>query len=162
MRDERELEHLDERTCRRLVERHHFGRVALNDDGGPVVLPVNYTVVDDTIVFRSGPGTKLTAATERVPVTFQIDDVDEERRLGWSVMVRGHLEEVTDPDERSRLEAEVIESFAPGERAHFLRISTGALSGRRVPLPRSIPAEWFERVDLGNVWYGQDGSDLLG
>lgn len=162
MADDRELEHLDEQVCRRLVERHHFGRVAINDADGPMVLPVNYTVVDDTIVFRSGAGTKLAAAAQHPPATFQIDDVDEARRLGWSVVVRGHLEEVTDPDELARLRGSVIEPFAPGERAHFLRISSGAVSGRRIPLPRSIPAEWFERVDLGNIWYGQDGSDLLG
>lgn len=162
MEDDRELTELDERTCRRLLERHHFGRVAVNDDDGPVVLPVNYTVQQGSVVFRTGTGTKLDAAVSGDAACFEIDDVDEERRLGWSVVVRGRLEEITDSDERVRIEEEMIEPFAPGRRDHLIRVLARSVTGRRIPIPSSIPEEWFERADLGNIWYGRDASDLLG
>jgi hypothetical protein len=76
--------------------------------------------------------------------------------------VRGRVAEVTDPAERERLGALPLEPYAPGERSHHVRLGTGSVTGRRVPLPATIPAEWFELPDLGNVWYGRDGTDLLG
>lgn len=56
-----------------LVARHlpHIGRVALPDDDGPLVLPVNYRVVDDTVVFRTGPGSRLAAAAGGLRVAFE-------------------------------------------------------------------------------------------
>lgn len=162
MDDESALTTLDQSTCRRLLERHHFGRVAVNDQDGPVVLPVNYVFDRGSVVFRTGAGTKLAAAEAGERGCFEIDDVDEERRLGWSVVVRGRLEEVTDPAELQRLQEVMIEPFAPGERDHLVRVIDGSITGRRIPIPREIPDEWFERADLGNIWYGQDGTDLLG
>jgi uncharacterized protein len=156
------LVELEVDTCIRLLERHHFGRVAVNDDRGPLVLPVNYSFEDGTVIFRTAPGTKLEAAERGEPATFEIDDVDERRRIGWSVLVRGRLAEVTDGDEIERLEAEMEKPFAPGERSHFIRVMSAAISGRRIPIPRQIPPEWFERADLGNIFYGQDATDLLG
>lgn len=45
------IEELAEDECRRLLAEHHLGRLALVDDRGPLVLPVNYAVYRDMPVF---------------------------------------------------------------------------------------------------------------
>src|SRR4029450_3742200 len=90
-----EVLHHDE--CRRLLAERHLGRLAIPDFGGPVIFPVNYVFDQDLVVFRTDPGSKLDAATERESVAFEVDAVDEATRTGWSVVVRGTLADITDP-----------------------------------------------------------------
>ena len=97
------IEELDEAECCRLLADHHLGCLAMVDPAGPLILPVNYAVDRDAPVFRTDPGTKLDAAAEAAPVAFEVDAADEATRTGWSVVVRGTLAEVTDPDDLERL-----------------------------------------------------------
>ena len=99
------MEELDEDESRRLLAEHHLGRLAIPDFGGPVIFPVNYVLDQDLVIFRTDPGSKLDAATEREQVAFEVDAVDEATRTGWSVVVRGTLAEITDPDHLARLRA---------------------------------------------------------
>lgn len=156
------LQELDVDRCLALLGEHHFGRVAVNDEDGPVVFPVNYVLDRGTVVFRTSLGTKLDAAVGRSPATFEIDGVDERRRLGWSVIVRGRLEEVSDSGELERLRELDLEPFAGGERDHYVQVLSATITGRRIPLPEQIPTSWFDAPDVGHIWFGQDGSDLLG
>lgn len=156
------LTELDVDTCLRLLELHHVGRIAVNDDHGPIVVPVNYVLDRGTVVVRSDPGTKLAATEQRDRVAFEIDGIDEERRLGWSVLVRGRLREISEEEELQRLRDLPLEPFAGGEKAHYLRLDSSSITGRRIELPSTIPHDWFYTTDLGNIWFDQDGSDLLG
>lgn len=153
---------LDIDTCLRLLGRHHVGRLAVNDDDGPIVVPVNYLLDRGTVVIRSDPGTKLGATDQRDRVAFEIDGIDEERRLGWSVLVRGRLREISEEEELERLRDLPLEPFPGGEKAHYLRLDSSSITGRRIELPPTIPHDWFDVADLGNIWFDQDGSDLLG
>lgn len=161
-RDQGRLVDLDVATCLRLLAGRHVGRVAISDAGGPVVFPVNYTVDAGTVLFRTAMGTKLAAAEQRHPVAFQVDHVDVDRRLGWSVLVRGRLQEVTDPEELDRLRELPLDPFAGGTREHFVRVMAASVTGRRIPIPDVIPDDWLTLHDDGNVWLGRDGDDLLG
>lgn len=156
------IEEIDTATCRRLLADHRFGRVGFVDDHGPVIFPVNYATQGDDVFFRTDPGTKLLAADEGRSACFEIDDVDEKRRFGWNVLVRGRLSRVQEPDELQRLEEALMEPFPGGSRPHVVRLTPESVSGRRIPLPADAPAEWFEAPDLGHLWYGQDASDLMG
>jgi len=61
-------------------------------------LPVNYTLIDGFVVFRSGEGTKVDAVPG-AKVAFEVDQFDGVSRTGWSVVVQGRAEEITeDPD----------------------------------------------------------------
>ena len=62
---ESRMEELDDTECRKLLAERHLGRLAIPDFGGPVIFPVNYVFDRDLIVFRTDPGSKLDAATER-------------------------------------------------------------------------------------------------
>lgn len=143
VRDEGGLVHLDVDVCLHLLATRHVGRVAVADDTGPVVFPVNYTVDAGTVVFRTGMGSKLAAADQRADVAFQVDDVDVGRRSGWSVLVRGRLVEVTDGDEVDRLAQLPLDPFAGGDRDHYVRVMATSVSGRRITVPERVPSEWL-------------------
>lgn len=154
------LDELAPDLCVRLLGTHHLGRVAVNDEQGPAVFPVNYVLDRGSVLFRTDEGTKLDAAVRGEPATFEVDAIDEVRRRGWSVVVQGRAEEVVDPGELARVRELPLEPFAPGHRAHYVRVTPGAVSGRRIAVPRSLPPDWFRAADLGTVWLGVDGDDL--
>jgi uncharacterized protein len=118
--------------CFALLARQHVGRVALVDDRGPVVLPVNFVLDRRMVVFRTDEGTKLAVACRGSRVAFEIDGADEAGPAGWSVLVRGEAIEVTDPVELARLRRLPLEPWAPGAKAHYVRILPAALTGRRI------------------------------
>ena len=64
----------------------------------PMIIPVKY-VYRDGVILRSGRGSKLRAALANVGAAFEIDGTDERQRTGWSVVVRGLVAEVDDPEE---------------------------------------------------------------
>lgn len=97
------------------------------------MLPVNYTMDGEHVVFRTAPGSKL-SAVGRAPVCFEIDAFDRGAHTGWSVVVHGRLEEVTDhhPAELGRLRATGLSPWLPVGRDHWLRIVPERISGRRI------------------------------
>ena len=127
--------HLSPDECLQLLRSHpqRIGRVGIADDGRrPIVLPVNYAMDDDAVVFRTAEGTKLGAAVRGAFVAFEVDDVDVAWQEGWSVLVRGQASEVTDPDEVARLEGLPLHPWAAGDRERFVRIRPDAVTGRRL------------------------------
>ncbi len=88
--------------------------------------------IEATVVFRTEEGKKLDAAVRGRFVAFEVDTVDPEWRRGWSVVIRGWAEEVTDPDELEQVRARPLTSWAPGTRGHYVRIRPEVISGRRI------------------------------
>ena len=74
--DRNGLEVLDRQECLRLLATATIGRIGITLGALPVILPVNFRLVDDRIVFRTGVGTKLDAATCNTIVAFEVDAVD--------------------------------------------------------------------------------------
>jgi len=126
---------LDEARCLTLLGECRVGRVAVLVSGVPHVVPVNYAMFDGAIVFRSGTGTKLHAAIESQPVSFEVDRIDEATRTGWSVLVSGTATVVTDGDERRRIDALDLEPWAPGTRDELVRVRADLVSGREISRP---------------------------
>lgn len=141
---EPQLQELSPADCRQLLATHHFGRLAFLDQVGvlPMITPVNYLLYRGQVVFRTDPGSKLVAAMHDRPVAFEIDGIDEQQRLGWSVLVRGHVEEVTDKIELAELGGTPLVAWAPGAKAHYVRVNTGKVSGRQITLT-DLPANWL-------------------
>lgn len=111
----------------------HVGRIALStDEGAPVILPINYRVVDDCVVFRTGAGSKLAAVAQGMEVAFEVDAVDATWEEGWSVLVRGRAVEVTQPEELSYLRQLPLRAWAGGDKPHFIKIVPSEISGRRI------------------------------
>ena len=131
------LEVLERSDCLRLLAAGEVGRIGVLEGGEPLVLPVNYAVDGDDIVIRSNEGSKVNAARGG-PACFEIDGVDPDRRTGWSVVVRGRLEVVTDLDAVRRDRISDLADPWIGSRSHLLRLRSEIISGRRVG-PRRAP-----------------------
>jgi uncharacterized protein len=137
---ESELQVLTSDECYRLLGTQQIGRLGVNAEHYPLIFPVNYALDRDVIVLRMAPGTKLTAA-DHANVAFEVDEIDQRSRSGWSVLVRGLAEEVT-PAHRAELvgrtEGTGLTTWAPGEHGHWVRLIPQAISGRRI-FPGQLP-----------------------
>jgi len=118
--------------CFELLASAPLGRVAVADDRGPVVFPVNFVLDRHTVVFRTETGTKLDAASRGSRVCFEVDGADPAAGTGWSVLVRGDITEVTDPAELARLRELPLPAWMPGPRNRYVRILPAVLTGRRI------------------------------
>jgi nitroimidazol reductase NimA-like FMN-containing flavoprotein (pyridoxamine 5'-phosphate oxidase superfamily) len=110
-----------------------LGRIAFDVDGFPVILPVNYRLMETSgrtwIALRTRPGN--TIANAPTNVAFQIDGIDPANRQGWSVLARGTLHPV-DPDAAGFRERFDPEPWIEAERDSWLIIEPFALTGRRL------------------------------
>jgi uncharacterized protein len=109
------------------------GRIATSVSP-PMIRPVNYAFDERTqcVVFRSASGSKLREGLGSGSAAFEIDGTDPVERTGWSVIIIGEAEEVTDPAEINRLDGFELEPWAPGPRTHWMRIRATSVSGRRI------------------------------
>ena len=134
---DRVIEELDEDTCLQLISRGGIGRIAYDSRFGLVVLPVNYSMYDGAVVFRTaehGPlDEDLRTGIEgaEYKVAFEIDDIDLAKRQGWSVLIQGPAHHVTKAERDAALQAGV-QALAPGERELFVRIVPSRVTGRRI------------------------------
>jgi len=109
-----------------------IGRIAVVENGQPIVLPVNYAYDRGTIVVRTDHGAKLTAALMNQPVAFEVDEIDVLWQEGWSVLVKGRLEEITEPQELESAMRLPLTPWAPGSRSRYVRVVPHAITGRRL------------------------------
>jgi nitroimidazol reductase NimA-like FMN-containing flavoprotein (pyridoxamine 5'-phosphate oxidase superfamily) len=65
-------------------------------------------------------------------VAFEVDHIDTDTREGWSVLIQGDAHHVDTEAERASVLAAGLESWAGGEREHFLRIFPVRITGRRL------------------------------
>ncbi len=73
---------LSEHECLERLAGHRVGRLGYVDDGRPVVVPVNVTMVEGDLFIRSLPGTKVSVARRRGIVCLQVDRIDETSMAG--------------------------------------------------------------------------------
>jgi uncharacterized protein len=119
--------------CWRLLEVHP-AKVGRLGTGGPSpdILPVNYVVDGRSVVFRTAAGKKLTAVDQRERVVFEVDEIDPGPAQGWSVVLRGFAEHVTDPAEIARLERLPLRPWDRSPKTDYVRIAVQLVSGRQV------------------------------
>jgi nitroimidazol reductase NimA-like FMN-containing flavoprotein (pyridoxamine 5'-phosphate oxidase superfamily) len=118
--------------CRQLIAPGGVGRVGFGTPSGPVVLPVNYVVLDGAIVFRTHRGTLIEGhAYDRV--AFEVDHIDDALCQGWSVLVSGQAHAVHQPAELRRLRAEAsVRPWPAGEHEVWIRVVPDKITGRRI------------------------------
>lgn len=122
---------LDE--CERLLSEQEIGRVAVVTAGEPLVLPVLYSYARGSVVFRTAAGEKLDAAWQNAAAAFEIDGWDTSSHTGWSVLLRGQAEAVTQQDEIADLEQLELDEWIPSEQpTTWVRIRSLEITGRRI------------------------------
>ncbi|MFD8862999.1 helix-turn-helix domain-containing protein [Streptomyces sp. NPDC059590] len=127
-----DLVELTPRECYDLLSTHGVGRISVSTSKGPSILPVNYSVMDDAVVFRTAPDASPAAAAG-AEVAFEVDHIDEALSEGWSVLVVGRAQRVTDPEAIRRVAADAYSKPWPGgSRELCLRIDPTRVTGRRI------------------------------
>ena len=125
----RGLEVLTEAECYERLASASLGRVSVHLGERPAILPVNYALLGRDIVFRTDPGSKLTAALMGVQVAFEVDAVPTPA-TAWSVLVVGYVEELRDAATLAAVEASGLATWAGGARDRVVRIDVRHVSGR--------------------------------
>jgi len=105
-----------------------LGHIGLNDDRGPVVLPVNYRMREGSVVIATGLSNTLARFALGTAVALEVEEVDPLTESGWTVLVRGRAEmiphdELPEREERPR-------PWVEGPRPLLIRIVPETLSGR--------------------------------
>jgi uncharacterized protein len=123
---------LDQDECEDLLRQATLGRLGVIVDGRPEIFPVNHVFDEERgcVAFPTNARTKLHAALNWPWVAFEVDGCEDE--VGWSVLVVGQAEEITDAGIISRLARQRHVLWAGGEKAHWLRIVPSKITGRRV------------------------------
>lgn len=126
------LEELDEDACYRLLSTVEVGRVVATAGALPLVVPVTFALDGRAVVFRTTPSGTLASATRGAVVAFEADVIDPRTRSGWSVVVTGVAAPVEEVSDLVRVEQLGLVPWAAGERDHYVRITPGLVTGRRL------------------------------
>ncbi len=128
-----ELRELSYAECRALLVRQETGRVAVATPDGPHIVPLNYSVVDESIVFRTTPFSILATYGRNAKLAFEVDHFRDQQQFGWSVVVRGRTDVVTDPGELAHIrQIWPPYPWADGARNLHFRLPFQELTGRAV------------------------------
>ena len=125
------FEELGRDECLTRMATQRLGRLGVVVDGVPLVLPMRFAMDGDTVVLRTNQGAKVFHAPLS-SVSFEVDHVDWENRVGWSVLIQGIGEDISSAlDERSEaLRSLSIHSWAPPPADRWLKIIPRRITGR--------------------------------
>ena len=126
------LEELSRDECLARLADAGVGRFVFLDGRGPVAIPVNFALQGQDIGFRTRPGSNLALRTRQFRTSFEVDHLDPGAREGWSVVVSGQADLVTDPVEQEQLKALAPVPWAGGDRSAVYRLRPVEITGRRV------------------------------
>jgi len=121
------LRDMPRKECFELLESRQVGRVVFIDPDGPLALPVNYVIQDESVLIATSHTNSLSSHVVDRQVAFEVDEIDEFNETGWSVLVRGKATVLT-----GELAYVVQEPnpWAEGDRSLMIRISPSHVSGR--------------------------------
>jgi len=123
----------------RLLAGHEVGRVVYTDGGLPAVTPVNYAYDPGYVVMCTSETSRLARKAPRAIVAFEVDDVDRSVRRGWSVVVTGPCEVVTDEARLAHIDTLGLAPWASGEHRVVLQIATTIVTGYQIARGDAAP-----------------------
>ena len=123
---------LSEAECKQLLAEHSAGRVGFMAADGPQILPVTYQFRHGSVIFRTSPVGVLSGLVRRTSVAFEIDNIDEQNKSGWSVLVLGFAEAMAHNYLLTSAWETGPEPWADGVRNLFIEIRPRKISGRAV------------------------------
>ena len=126
------LEELSPAECRAYLSPGGVGRFLFTAERGPVAIPVNYRMLGEDIVFRTGRTGGAAAGAQLPRVSFDVDHIDDALGEGWSVLVSGDAHLVTGPAELEQVTALGISPWAGGERDTYVSLAAREITGRRI------------------------------
>ncbi|QRP50943.1 pyridoxamine 5'-phosphate oxidase family protein [Amycolatopsis sp. FDAARGOS 1241] len=124
-----ELRPLTPRECIDLLSTQPVGRLVFSENAVPAIRPVNFLVHEGNIIVRCSRTGSIAKLVDEV-VAFEVDSIDPVNRTGWSVVVLGKANSITEIDELVTLAEPRHRPWPGGERSHFLRIPMETINGR--------------------------------
>jgi hypothetical protein len=112
---------LDRYECLDLQRHVRIRRLVLSVDCLPAALPVNMSVLDEDVNFSTGTCSIFNAAVDRQVVSLEADDVDSCDHTGWSVLVTGVAQLVTDCSVAEWTRAR-LQPPAPGPHRFLIKV----------------------------------------
>jgi uncharacterized protein len=129
----RHLDAIGHQQCLDLIESHHLGRIAWQAADLPQILPITYAMHEGSVYFRTLPDGLLAELAQPTSVALEVDELDQQTRSGWSIVLHGHSSVVSEPDKLADLWAsDSLVPWVSGNRTLFIRIRPDAVAGRIV------------------------------
>jgi hypothetical protein len=124
------LQELSHAQCLELVRSKGVGRLAYCGTDGLQVLPLNYVVHDEAVVFRTSPYTTLGRQGQIDDAAFEVDEIDDYTESGWSVLLKGPLRPIDADDLPDSLDRPL--PWPAGERFLYMRLTPRIITGRQL------------------------------
>lgn len=125
--DARVNQALTEAECMCLLAGELIGRVVYTDGALPTAFPVNYRLLNRSIVFRTKPDARVLLTSPDLYVSFEIDRFDEDARTGRSVLVTGRCLPL-----HPTIAGSLLDTWASTDRTSLHGISIDVVVGRRL------------------------------
>ena len=117
--------------CAELLASGGLGRLAVSSGALPAIYSVFFSVLDDHIVVRLSPAWAVAKEADSAVVAFSVDKADQDAG-GWTVMVQGVAEMVSDPLSVIRMRSLPLPSWSDNpDDDVFLSIAVTKLTGAR-------------------------------
>jgi len=128
------LIHLGARECADLLASTSLGRLGVVIDGRPEIFPVChvYDRRSGCVVFPTNDRTKLHAALSWPWVAYEVDGLDPGGDGGWSVLVVGRTEQLTDDAGVAALARQRRVPWRAGNDSQWVKIVPTKVTGRRI------------------------------
>lgn len=134
---DRPVVELSDEECWARLDEERVGRLGYQLVDEIHVIPINYAVVEGSLVFRTAAGGKLLAAELHSEVALEIDRFNETD--AWSVLVRGRLRHLEE-DEAERLADVGDWTWVPTLKYDLIEVVPTAVTGRYFFLRGDRPA----------------------
>ncbi|WP_081684290.1 pyridoxamine 5'-phosphate oxidase family protein [Granulicoccus phenolivorans] len=126
---------LSEDECWELLKAQEFGRLAYILSDRIQMVPVNYAVNGQTLVFRTARGSKLAGVMSNAAVVFEVDAIDDGAEVGRSVVLHG-VADVLPAEAEPMIEQLGLRPWLDTVKPTLVLITPDELTGRRYDLSR--------------------------
>jgi nitroimidazol reductase NimA-like FMN-containing flavoprotein (pyridoxamine 5'-phosphate oxidase superfamily) len=136
------VEPLEKAECLQMIAAGGIGRIGYTGRYGPTVLPVNFVLYEQSVVFRTGQDSPMgedlrTGISDAdYVVAFEVDEISPATREGWSILIQGSAHHVDSSHERAQVMESGVEAWPGGEKDLFIRVTPTRITGRRIRRPR--------------------------
>jgi len=140
-----QTEDLNVHDCWKYLRSASVCRVAVTTDGAPEIFPVNYVPNYGTVVFRTGPGSKLDAVLGGGPIALEADGLNTYGTIAWSVVIKGTAQVVDSQEDFQEAADAGLSPWEAGSKDHLVRVTPSEVSGRRFVI--NPASRWWPPLD---------------
>ena len=126
------LVELDRAEAIELLTSKKVGRLGFLSEDGPQILPLNYVVIDEHVIIRTVAYGVVARGALDQRVAFEVDDVDDFLEAGWSVLVVGPAQLLSDAQLEQLRHGPAPQPWAEGPRSMFMSVRCHQVNGRRL------------------------------